>query len=142
MIQNYEVLNEIKDSWNGVITLKEKFKGAIAGSIAAGGTFAIFAADAVQNIPFIHACSVLNDTLFQFAKEEHFKCRSHLLGVLVEASKKNLQWNDYDLILEIVKKRNDIAHRGEILKRGDCWRYIDAIENQLISWNILTKNQE
>ena len=139
MIQDPVVVNEIKASWNGVIALREKFKGAIAGSISMGGTFAIYVADAVHNLPFIHACSVLNYTLLQLTKEGHLKCNGIFLGKLVKDSKKDLRWNNYDLILELVKKRNDIAHQGKILKRGDCWRYIDAIENQLISWNILTK---
>lgn len=137
MIHDTTVLKEICESWGGVIILREKYKAAIGGSISTGGLFAIFAADAVQNLPFIHACSVLNEALLQIAKEGGFKCKSIFLGKLVDDSKSVLPWINYSLVREIVEKRNDIAHRGKVIPRADCWKYIEAIETEFRAWTII-----
>ncbi len=137
MIKDNSVAKEIKKDWSGVVALRDKFKAYITGAVGMGGTPVIFVADAAHNLPFIHACSVLNDTLFQLSKEGHFTCGSIFLGTLVAKAETHLYWNDYKLIEELVDKRNGIAHYGKIIPRADCWRYIDAIENQLRSWKVI-----
>ncbi len=137
MIQDPAVLKDIQKSWDGVSLLRKKYKGLALGSIVMGGTPAIYLADAVQNIPFIFACSVLNDTLLQLKREKHFKCKSFFLGALVKDSATILPWCNYALIDELVGKRNDLAHRSQLLPRLDCWKYIDAIREQLVAWRIL-----
>lgn len=138
MIQDPTAAKEIQASWQGVRTLKDKTSAAITGSVAMGGTFTIFIADAAHNLPFLHACSVLNETLIQLRDEGHFKCQKFFLGALVKSSVKNLPWTNYPLIEEVVEKRNKVAHRGKILPRADCWRYIDAIENELLAWKVIS----
>ena len=138
MINDVEVLDEIRTSWEGAKLLRDKYRGAILGSMATGGHFAIFAADAVQNLPFIHACSVLNEALLQLAKEERFKCKSFFLGKLVEASKDSLPWVNIDLVKELINKRNEITHKGSVIPRSECWKYMDAIEDELKAWKIVT----
>ena len=137
MINDNDAAREIQESWKGVITLRSKVKRAIMGAVAFGGTPAVFAADAVNNLPFIHSCSVLNEALLQLAKEGKFKCESIFLGKLVENSENALPWQDLDTMVELVARRNDVAHRGAILPRVECWRYIDAIEAELTAWNVL-----
>lgn len=121
----------------GVETLRGRLQRGILGSFAQGGSFVIFVADAAHNLPFVHACAVLNDVLTQLAKEGRFACKSIFLGALVSASEGPLQWKDIALIKEAVHRRNGIAHRGEILPRGDCWKYTDAIKDQLTEWSVL-----
>ncbi len=43
---------------------------------------------------------------------------------------------DHALMTEIVDRRNGIAHRGEVVPRGNCWRYINEIEHQLQDWGV------
>jgi hypothetical protein len=93
--------------------------------------------DAAHNLPFLHAYSVLNDTLQQLASEGKFTCKSIFLGKLLAESEKVLPWNDFALIKSGVDRRNDLAHRGDVLPRGDCWKYIDAIKTELMLWGIL-----
>ncbi len=33
--------------------------------------------------------------------------------------------------------RNDVAHRGQLLNRGDCRKYIDAVKVELSAWRII-----
>lgn len=138
MISDATVLTEVRESWQGVTKMRERIKvGLFAAPGLIGGTFPHYVADTAYNLPFVHACSVLNDLLEQLAKEGHFNCGSRFLGALVKASKASLTWHDYSLIAEIVDKRNGIAHEGDLVPRKECWRYIDEIEKQLQEWGVL-----
>jgi hypothetical protein len=137
MIKNVVALQEVQDSWRGVEALRGKLQRAHLGSFAQGGSSAIFAADAAHNLPFIHACAVLNDVLEQLQREGHFHCKTIFLGALLDASKAKLPWTDFAMIQELTARRKDVAHRGDVIPRKDCWRYIDAIKAELLAWSIL-----
>ncbi len=137
MIQDPAILKKIQQSWEGVVSLRKKYHAVVVSSFVFGGWPALHIADAVHNIPFIFACSVLTDVLEQLKNEGHFNCEKRTLGALVGCSKTKLPWLDYALIDELVEKRNDLAHRAELLPRDDCWKYIDAIESELKSWGIV-----
>ncbi|MEX2214123.1 MAG: hypothetical protein WD768_08350 [Phycisphaeraceae bacterium] len=137
MIADTSALTEIRESWRGVEGLRDKLQRALLGSFAQGASFAIFAADAAHNLPFVHACAVLNDVLEQLKQEGHFQSKSIFLGALLSASRGKLAWKNLPLIDEAVARRNDVAHRAEVLPRADCWRFIDAIREELVSWSIL-----
>ena len=137
MISDRAALEEIRQSWNGVEALRGKLQRALLGSFAQGASFVIFIADSAHNLPFVHAYAVLNDVLAQLAKEGQFHCNSIFLGKLLAASQEKLAWKAFPLIKEGAERRNDVAHRGEVLPRGDCWKYIDSIRDQLRVWEIL-----
>jgi hypothetical protein len=148
MITSSEVAKDILESWNAVYILKGKAGRAIIGGTGAhpGGGAVMFYADAMHNLPFLLACIGLEKALSALRDEGHFTSSASTLGALFEDSKKHplkepLKWQDDALILEIVKKRNDLAHRGQILPRADCWRYIEAIETELVSWRIVSSQK-
>jgi hypothetical protein len=137
MIKDTVALQEVQHSWRGVEALRGKLSSALLGSFAEGASFAIFAADAAHNLPFVHACAVLNDVLEQLQTEGHFPCKSIFLGPLLSASEARLPWTNFAVMQEVAARRNGVAHRGDVLSRTDCWRYIDAIKAELVSWRIL-----
>ena len=140
MIRDSATLTHVQKSWTGVEALRERLKrSAFASAGVIGGTFPFALADAAHNLPFIHACSVLNDVLVQLAGEGHFDCKSRFLGALIKESETALPWQDFRLITAGVELRNDVAHRGQLLGRGDCWKYVDAIKLELSAWGILGK---
>ena len=139
MISNSVALEELRNSWNGVRELRKSIQASLLGSFAQGASFVIFIADAAHNLPLVHVYSVLNEVLLQLREEKHFECKNFFLGHLLTNSKNCLPWRDFDLVKEGADRRNDIAHRGKILPRGDCWKYIDAIEKELIGWEIVKK---
>jgi len=140
MITDKAALDEIRQSWRGVEALKDKVQRALLGSFAQGASFVIFIADSAHNLPLLHAYAVFNDVLEQLAKEGKFQCKSIFLGPLLTASEKALSWKDFRLIKEGVDRRNDVAHRGDVLPRADCWKYIEAIREQFVAWAILDSN--
>ncbi len=137
MITDAAALEEIRQLWTGAELLRGKVQSAVLGSFAQGSSFVFFAADAAHNLPFMHGYAVLNAVLLQLAREGRFKCQSIFLGKLLSESETHLPWDDFRFIKEGAEKRNDVAHRGEVLPRGDCWRYMDAIKRQLVAWKIV-----
>ena len=105
-----------------------------------GGNFPFVLSNAAHNLPFVHAFAVLNDALKQLALEGHFNCKSIFLGALLEKSEKALPWRDFALVSVGVDHRNDVAHRGQLLDRGECWKYIDTVKAELIAWGIIDAN--
>jgi hypothetical protein len=102
-----------------------------------GGVFPFALLNAAHNLPFIHAYAVLNDVLERLAYEGHFTCKSIFLGELLKRSEQALRWHDFALISAGATRRNDVAHRGQLLDRGDCWKYVDAVKVELSAWGVI-----
>jgi len=95
-----------------------------------------------HNLPFVHACAVLNEVLRQLRDEGRFACDGRTLGALVGASKDQLPWCDFVATTELVKRRNEVAHDAKLVPRGECWQYIDAIKAQLLAWGVLQSEDD
>ena len=102
----------VRKSWAGVEGLRDKLQRSLLGSFAEGASFALFAADAAHNLPFVHACAVLNDVLNQLKQEGQFQSKSIFLGALLDSSKSKLPWKNLPVIQEAVARRNDVAHHA------------------------------
>ena len=138
MIRDTDTLAEVQSGWAGVEGLRGRLqRREFASQGAIGGSFPFALANAAHNLPFIHAFAVLNDVLEQLASEGHFSCKSHFLGALLTSSEKTLPWRDFTLIRAGAELRKDVAHRGQLLERGECWKYVDAVKAELSAWGIL-----
>lgn len=138
MIHDVQALEEVRQNWTGVEALRTRLKvSAFASTGMLGGIFPFALSNAAHNVPFMHAYSVLNDVLEQLAKEGKITCKSIFLGTLLKESQNVLPWKDFSLITAGVNRRNDLAHRGHLLERAECWKYIDAVKQELISWKIV-----
>lgn len=58
----------------------------------------------------------------------------------MEASKTRLPWINYELVDEGKDKRNQVAHEAKHISIEECIKYINAIEEELKNWNILSKS--
>ncbi len=122
MITDTNRLAELRKDWAGVDALRSRLKrSAFASGI--GGRFPFALADAANNLPFIHAFGVLNNVLLSLRDEGHFRCNSIFLGALLAASETSVPWTDFATIKKGVDRRNDVAHRADLLGRGECWEY-------------------
>ena len=136
MIADTQVLGDVRQSWAGVRELRQTVDIAVPHGVLAFPVL-IFIADVPYNLPFLHACGVLNDTLEQLAIEQSFAYKGRNFGPLIDASVGILPWNDLPLICVAKDRRDGLAHRGVIVQRDDCLRYIDAIEVELVHWRIV-----
>ena len=142
MISDPHTIEELRELWNAVVKLRSKVHRALLGSATLPNSFAIFMADAAHNLPFVQAFGVLNEALRQIAREKDLTYKGNSLGRLMEASVNSLPWVDYDLILEGKDLRDGVAHRGDVVPRGECWKYIDAVEAELTAWCLLDGKNE
>ena len=126
--------------WQGVEKLSDSLspEAMVSFAVPSDGYYPFKLAKAAQNLPFIHACAVLNIVLKTLSDEGHFVSNSSFLGALVKDSKTSLSWIDYQLIKKAVKERNDVAHKGHLVEKEECFKYIDAIRAELVKWRIIT----
>ena len=137
MIKDKNPLQEIRKQWDGVLALRQRIQRNLFAGVVGGGTFSHFAADCAYNLPFLHACSVLNEALRQMSDEGVFTSTKHTLGALAKSAQHQVSWVNYGEVTKMVKERNALAHRAALLPRGDCWDYLDVIEAELRSWSII-----
>jgi hypothetical protein len=138
MIRDATALAEIRKNWAGVEALRTRLQVSAFSSVGViRRHFPVVLSNAAHNLPFVHAFAVLNDVLKQLEDERHFNCNSKFLGPLLRASEKALPWRNFALVSAGVDRRNGVAHRGQLLDRGECWKYIDAVKSELSGWGIL-----
>jgi hypothetical protein len=139
VILDSTALEEIRRSWQGVESLRgQLLRSAFASVGPVPGVFPRTLLDAAQNLPFVHAASVLNDVLKQLKAEGTIACDGQTLGKLVDAARTVLPWQDLPLIWECVEKRTGVAHYGKLVPGPDCAKYVGAIKRGLVAWGILS----
>jgi hypothetical protein len=137
VIKDAEALLYIEMQWTAVLALRDRIQRQLFMAMTTGGTYPTFAADCAHNLPFLHACSVLNAALQAMRDEGQFESRNFFLGTLVAAAKHSIEWVDYVAVVETVEKRDQLAHHGMLLPRADCWRHLAVVENELRGWSII-----
>ncbi|MCH5374334.1 MAG: hypothetical protein JJ992_10170 [Planctomycetes bacterium] len=137
MIQDPIALAEIQQQWDGARQLRERIKANAVFGFTGAHIPVLNLSSLAYNLPFLHACAVLNDALLQLRDEGVYACRSIFLGALHNASKSAIPWNDWPLVGELIDRRNELAHKAVVISRKDCFRYIEAIENELRAWKIV-----
>lgn len=138
MIQDKAKQADYQKEWNGVRAFQNRIQANLNASGIMFGTGATHAIrDISHNLVLLFAFSVFEDVLKQLKAEKYFVSDNNHLGNLMHKSKKYLPWQNFPLIDEAREKRNDIAHDQTLLPRGDCWKYIDAIENELVKWGVI-----
>jgi hypothetical protein len=136
MISDPNTLKKLQQEWEGVRALRNRIKlGMVVAAVPHGYPFIL--SNMAHNLPFLHACGVLNNVLEQLRDENLFKCGSKTLGSLLDASQYYLPWNDFVLMKEILDQRNKLAHHGHLILPSDCRKYIEAIEHELVTWKIV-----
>jgi hypothetical protein len=142
MIKDQAKLLDYQKDWNGVRDFQNKIQRHLnAASIGIGGLVTHDLKNISHNLVLLFAFSVLEDVLKQLRDEGKFKERSNMVGKLMCASRLVISWSDYALVDEARDKRNGIAHDQNLISRGDCWKYIDAIETELVSWRIIQRQK-
>ncbi len=139
MIKNAAALTEIRQQWGGVRMLRVRVQRLTVGSAVASLGSVLTLADIAHNLPFLHACAVLNEVLEQLRDEGAFHCKARTLGALVKASAGSLEWVDLPGVEQMVRDRNALAHGGTLLGRAQCWEYLDLVERQFLAWGIMPR---
>lgn len=142
MIKDQAKVLDYQKDWNGVRDLQNRIQALLnAGLTGIGGLVPHGLRDISHNLVLLFGFSVLEDVLKQLRDEGQFMEKSNMVGKLMYASRNFISWSDYKLVHDAREKRNNIAHDQKIISRGDCWKYIDAIETELVSWGIIERQK-
>lgn len=141
MIKDKTVLEIIRMDWDYARSRRD-FIMRQAAFTGIGGIVPIRLMDFANNLGLVFAYSVLQEILQQLCDEKYFSSKGSSLGFLMENSKTVLPWVDFAFVNEGRKKRNDIAHKQKELPRGECWKYIEAIEKELVAWGIRKESNQ
>lgn len=143
MIKDSDILNSIRSDWETVRAAREMVRSNTVWSFVHGHVSSEFGAiKLANNLLLFFAFSVLEDVLMQLRDEHYFCCKNSKIGPLMVASRAALPWQYFDLIDEARNKRNLIAHKRQWINAIEAKKYIDAIENELILWKIVSKEAE
>ena len=134
MIIDRDVLNPIRQDWESVRLKQNRIRVNMG---MAFGKLSFEFSDFAYTLILIYAYSVLRDVLMQLRKEKRFTSNKNGLYHLMQGSKDTIHWIDFDQVDEGRKQRDKIAHEDLILPRGETWEYIDAIEKELVNWQII-----
>ena len=138
MIQDKVKQADYQKEWNSVRKFQNRIQANLNASGMMFGTGATHAIrDISHNLVLLFAFSVFEDVLKQLKAEKHFTSDNNNLGNLMHGSQNDLPWQNFLLVDEAREKRNEIAHDQTILPRDDCWKYINAIENELVQWGVI-----
>lgn len=137
MVKDQAKLQNIQASWKTVCAVQDRVGANLAAGSGMFGFVTHNFRDLTHSLVLLFAFSVLQDTLTQLRAESAFTSGGNQLGRLMEGSETALPWVDFTKVDEGRVRRNNLAHEMQVLPRGDCWEYIDAIENELLAWGVL-----
>ena len=141
MVKDQAALQNIQASWKNVRTFQDRVSANLASSMGGWdvGVSHNFR-DLAHSLVLLFAFSVLEDKLRQLRDESAFTSDSSQLGKLMERSKTPLPWVNFAEVDAGRDCRNKLAHHMQVPSRADSWKYIDAIENELVGWGVLPGN--
>ena len=138
MIKDPIILQALRDEWKGLRATQQSIKNTLSGyKRLTGGVYFNYFENLVYSLVLPLAFSVLEHTLMQLRDEGVFKCKSNSLKHLMKASQPTLPWLDFALVDEARDKRNKFVHEQKEIERVDTWKYVDAIEAELVEWKVL-----
>ena len=138
MIKDPVALGDARKGWAAVRGWQEKTVKNLTFAFAGGGILGQAITELPYNLAFVFAYGVLHDVLGQLRDEGVFPCKRRELGALMAASQFVLPWADYAQIDKGRDARNKLAHDAVVVPRGDTFTFVDAIEAELLAWQILT----
>jgi hypothetical protein len=137
-------VEKLRVEWDGVVQMRTRMESIVMGTFAGGSPLSGFSSlagfavrDIVYNLPLLLAFDVLKQVLAKARDESLFVCSRNQLGDLMESGKDFLPWIDWDALREGVRRRNAVAHDGELFDGKQCLKDIGSVEAQLVAWNII-----
>ena len=137
MIKDSEVLDSIRSSWETVRISQAMVQTNLNFAFAFGGFQSHDFRKLCYSLVLLFAYSVLEDSLRELKQQGVFQAENLKLGTLMHSSKVSLHWLKFDLVDKGRERRNDVAHYRAYVESPECWKYIDAIEDELVAWGIL-----
>jgi hypothetical protein len=128
---------DLRSEWAGVVNMRKRMRLLVVATFAGGAITGPALAGVVYNVPLLLAFDVLRQTLAWARDEKLFACSRRQLGDLMDCSKDYLPWTAWGALREGVRRRNAIAHDGQLFEAKQCLQDIANVEAQLLTWGII-----
>ena len=137
MIFSSTTAAELSTEWSGVIRMRERMQKQVVGAFV--GLHGVGLSSILYNLPLLLAFDMLKTALERARAEKLFDCQGRHPGLskLMECAKDKLDWIDWNSLQEGVRRRNAIAHDGELYDSEQCLQDIENVEAQLVSWGVV-----
>jgi hypothetical protein len=89
------------------------------------------------NLPLLLAFDAMHGALLAARNAGHFACGNDYLGPLMDAARSHLPWIDWQALRDGVRRRNRVAHDGELYGADQCIEDVQRVEAQLVAWGII-----
>ena len=99
--------------WSGAERMLARMRGMVVSAGSDPPTAGNFARIA-YNLPLLLAFDAMRGALLAARNAGHFACGNDHLGPLMDAAKNALPWIDWQALRDGVRRRNRIAHDGEL----------------------------
>lgn len=139
MIGKKKISESLVCDWQGVRGTLALVKSNMNGAFSAGGTVRF--ADLSYGLVLPLAFSVLHRALIELRGEKVFLCSSNALESLMQSSRNALPWVDYRAVRIGREVSDNFVHNQRIPTSATTWKYVDAIETELVAWNIFPAAQ-
>jgi hypothetical protein len=136
LITNPATLAMLQSEWMGVVRMRERMQSLVTATFAFGAITAPALSSVLYNLPLLLAFDLLKGALSAARDEGKFECKRSQLGDLMDAAKGVVAWIDWASLREGVRRRNKVAHDGELFDSTQCLQDIQRIEEQLVAWGI------
>jgi hypothetical protein len=138
MITDATTLQSVRDGWDFVRHSRNVTVGNCNVATWAIGFNQSGIRDLCFNLLLASAFSVLEETLDALRGQGVFSSKTNSLGALMGASQSSIPWLNWALIDKGRNKRNQSIHDRIFLPHAACRDYIAAIEQELVTWHVLT----
>jgi hypothetical protein len=136
MMNDPEVVGGIRESWDAFEALLPRVRTGTVASFAGIPGASRGLSDLAYNLIVVHAYAVLEKALSEYERAGVLESKWHTLEPLMKASKGYLPWQDYELVWEGKRLRDAIAHRFHSTDGKECFRFFEAIHNEMKAWGI------
>jgi len=135
IITNETRLIKFQSDWDGVGKMFERMRRLVVGTFAGGGLpTSRGLAKVVYNLPVLLAFDLLKDVVEKVRDEGKIVWPTQKLW---EGAQIALPSKDWDELMAGVKRRNKIAHDGELFECSICCKDIKNVQEQLVTWGII-----
>jgi hypothetical protein len=136
-ISDPEARAEIAAEWSAVRLQQVRLQTYIGASMLTGGMVVAQITDDIYALFLPFAYSVLEHVLEQARDEGRFSCKTSMIGNLMSASKESISWQNFDAVDAGRRTRNDLTHRRIVPSTSATFKAMDAIEAELIGWQLI-----
>jgi hypothetical protein len=123
--------------WSGAERMLGRVRGLVGVSAGASPDIARPLSRVAYNLPLLLAFDALCAALVAARDAGHFACGSDYPGPLMDAAKNVLPWIDWQALRDGLRRRNRVAHDGELYGADQCIQDIQYVEAQLAAWGII-----